>query len=453
MAQTEAVNWLSNNLSHIVLISWGGTASSNSVFADKKRNIIFTEKFFIIKQYKKTGRLIAPTKQEVNNKKRKTMIERYGVEQTFQFEDFNKKRKKTYKKRYGVENPFSSELIQKKIKDTNYKKYGVDIPSKSEQIKQKIIEAGIKSGRTKIINGKTIKQLSVEKNISYSVLNVLYRKTNDEEIIISYQKQQTIIEKIIQDFLERNCIPHKKDKLLKKTNYRPDFLIPDKKIIIECDGLYWHSDVYKSKTYHYIKKQEYNKLGFRPLFFRENEILDKPEIVKSIIANALGIISQKIHGRKTHIEVVNKIEGNKFFEHNHLMGSGSGRIYGLYTNNKKLVACMQVKWKNKKSKVLEISRFCSLNNHVVVGGFGKLLTEISSRENPNKIMTYIDQRYGEGKYLDQFGFHMKKNNVSFSWTNRRLVIHRLRFPGNSGYDVGFNKIWDCGQALFVKENT
>ncbi len=74
-----------------------------------------------------------------------------------------------------------------------------------------------------------------------------------------------------------------------------------------------------------------------------------------------------------------------------------------------------------------------------------------SKENPNLVKTYIDQRYGTGSYLTNLGFLEKRTNLSFRWTNYEKTFHRLVARGNKGYELGMAKIWDCGQKLFIKE--
>jgi hypothetical protein len=108
---------------------------------------------------------------------------------------------------------------------------------------------------------------------------------------------------------------------------------------------------------------------------------------------------------------------------------------------------MQVKW--KKKGVLEISRFCNELNISVTGGFTKLLKGIIVAESPDEIMTFTDLRYGDGEYLKDFGFEKATNHLSFKWTDFYRIYNRMNFPGNSGYNVGLFKIWDCGQAKWV----
>jgi hypothetical protein len=236
------------------------------------------------------------------------------------------------------------------------------------------------------------------------------------------------------------------NKKLSNTRYRPDFLLPDHNLIIECDGLYWHSELKtKDKKYHKKKKEEYQRLGYNSLFFRENEILEKFEIVKSIINNKLSVNNNRFFARKCYIKEIS----SNFFEQHHLMGKGSGKCFGLFYRDD-LVVGTQVKWVNKNKGVLEISRFCPKFNTTVVGGFSKLLNYVERNLSPNVIQTFIDSRYGIGGYLEDLGFYEENRSLSFKWVdlNSFVVYNRMQFPGNSGYDYGLYKIWDCGQSKY-----
>jgi hypothetical protein len=139
-----------------------------------------------------------------------------------------------------------------------------------------------------------------------------------------------------------------------------------------------------------------------------------------------------------------------FFEQNHLMGySPGGRTYVLKKHDE-ILAGIQVKWK-KKNFLLDVSRFCTKNGVSVPGAWSRLLKYIEKHENPKEIQTFIDLRYGDGSYLSSLGFSKKTEHLSFKWTDGVNCFHRMTFPGNSGYDVGLVKIWDCGQAKWVKK--
>jgi hypothetical protein len=105
----------------------------------------------------------------------------------------------------------------------------------------------------------------------------------------------------------------------------------------------------------------------------------------------------------------------------------------------------------RKGDGISISRFCSRTFCSVRGAFGKLLKLAINDTNPAFVETFIDQRYGTGSYLPSFGFELKTCYPSFYWTDFERRFHRLNFRGNTGYEAGLVKIWDCGQAKWVKK--
>ncbi len=71
-------------------------------------------------------------------KSKQTCLNKYGVENGMQTEQFKEKSKQTCLKKYGVSNPFQAEECKEKYKQTCLEKYGVEHLSKTEQNKQKI---------------------------------------------------------------------------------------------------------------------------------------------------------------------------------------------------------------------------------------------------------------------------------------------------------------------------
>jgi hypothetical protein len=63
--------------------------------------------------------------EEVKLKRRKTNIEKYGVENVSQSEEIKEKRDKTVQKRYGVNNVFQLEDVKNKSDETMIRKFGV----------------------------------------------------------------------------------------------------------------------------------------------------------------------------------------------------------------------------------------------------------------------------------------------------------------------------------------
>lgn len=390
--------------------------------------------------------------REIKERQIQTIRERFGVDSVLslpsvrnsavknsQSAEARSKRLQTMNDRHGCDYPLQNEEIKQRMENTNLEKYGVKSKFLIPEFQAKIFSEKIKSGKIKIYNNKTIAQHAAEKNVSYSWILQQIKEVGLEQAI-NQDPSKTNLENIISNFLTeiigKPCFYNKK---FKDTKYKPDFLIEENKLIIECDGIFWHSDrAIKDYKYHLKKLLQYKKNGYNCLFFRSDEIIHKTKIVKSIIRNKLGL-NERVYARKCVVE----LGDDSFFDENHLMGKGAGRVYCLKYDNK-VVAAIQVKW--IKERKLEVSRFCTKNNVSVIGGFDKLIKHVIRRESPESIVTFIDERYGSGEYLEKLGWQKRMSYVSFKWADEKNTFHRLRFPNNSGYEHGFYKIWDCGQA-------
>ncbi|MCK9567837.1 DUF559 domain-containing protein [Candidatus Pacearchaeota archaeon] len=353
------------------------------------------------------------------------------------------KRANTCIERFGASTPLLNKDIQDKIKNTNLKRFGVDHPSKAECVIAKINNTKIARGISYDLNGLSARNIfdGYEPNFSYSKFLELIKSVGVDSAL-KWNKSKTDIEFVIENILNDLGVNFVYDKQLPGTSYRPDFRLGN--LIIESDGLKHHSDLYiKDRSYHLNKQASYYLYGYTSLFFRGDEILQKTNIVKSIIRAKLNIINSKLFARKCAVNVLPDDCG--WFANNHLMSKGTGKIYSLVFDGD-IVACMQI---IHKKEFVEISRFANKIDTLVVGGFSKLLKRVACDYNPKKIISFVDCRYGTGSSLVNIGFVEASNHVSFKWTDFKNTFHRMKYPGNSGYDNGLVKIWDCGQKKFV----
>lgn len=359
------------------------------------------------------------------------------ITEEYQKQDASEKLKITSLDKYGVDHYTKTEEFEKQRRATNLKNLGVEYPIQNPDIKEKIRQSNIKSGRIIYVNNKNSHDLAQEKNVSLTTIRKWIRDYGTD-IALSMDKSMTHIESVIKIFLEENNIDYIHQRKVGK--YIPDFCID--KLIIEVDGVFWHSDkIIEDNNYHVKKRQNYINEGYSSLFFREDEIKYKFDIVKSMILNKLGK-SIKIGARKCNMVEVPTGAANDFFHLNHLMGRGSGKCVGLEYNGELISAIRLI---NRKGYT-DISRFANKVGYTIQGGLSKLLKPING-----EIRSFVDLRYGNGKSLEQLDFELERCSPSFKWTKGEETIHRMNFPGNSGYDHGYNKIWDCGQALYIKK--
>jgi hypothetical protein len=169
-----------------------------------------------------------------------------------------------------------------------------------------------------------------------------------------------------------------------------DIVVDSKKIGIEYHGLYWHS-FNRIETKH-ERYKHYNKLelalnnGYSLIQIYENEWLTKQEIVKSMLAIRLGMVSRRIYARNCSVIEVSDNTAADFFNTNHLQGHRKSTKYiGLvYKNELVVLASFSI-----IGGRCELIRFCSCLHTIVVGGLSKLI----KRSCYSKIFTYVDRRY------------------------------------------------------------
>lgn len=74
---------------------------------------------------------------QLRDKIEETCLERYGVKHARQSPEVIEKYKKTCIEHYGVDNPFKSDDVKKKIRQTTFDHFGVEYSMQSEEVKEK----------------------------------------------------------------------------------------------------------------------------------------------------------------------------------------------------------------------------------------------------------------------------------------------------------------------------
>ena len=382
---------------------------------------------------------------EVREKVKATNLEKYGHEYACQNEGIKEKIRETNIERYGFPSACQCEDVKYKIVQTNLRKYGCKYTMQHKPFRQKSYETAINNGYVKIFDGKNMKQLSKELDINYSTLKNRIARYGFE-VAKTMDKRVNMLEKDMEFILNDIGVEYKKHITI--NNRRTDFVIG--KLIIEVDGLYWHSELMNQDTeYHFKKMNDYSSVGYSSLFFREDEIIDKKEIVKSIILDKLNM-STNIDGGTCVIKQISKIDGAKFFDENYLLGRGIGQCFGIFDRDE-LIACIRV-FKNNNEEH-EVSRYAVKNGYKIVGSFSKILKFIRQELDIATLNMSIDLRFQNSSFLVTNGFKHDFTCTTFRWVNLSKVktFQRTRFLGNSGYDNNLVKIWDCGQAKYIKE--
>ena len=215
-----------------------------------------------------------------------------------------------------------------------------------------------------------------------------------------------------------------------------DIYIPDLKLAIEYNGLYWHSELYKPDSYHADKTEKCISEGIHLIHIYDDSWKYKESIVKSMINNAMGFSTIKINARDCETRKITSTVCNAFLQDNHIQGSikTASHCYGLFKNDI-LVSVMnfgklRVALGNRTntSGEFELLRFCSKLDCVVRGGATKLLSAFKTDIGHGKIITYADRgRYSGGVY-SKMGFAcIGKTPPNYYYVDKDRRLNRFMF--------------------------
>ncbi len=253
-----------------------------------------------------------------------------------------------------------------------------------------------------------------------------------------------------------------------------DVYIPSKKVAVEFDGLYYHSELFLDKNYHYNKTVECEKQNIRLIHIFEDEWLYKQDIIKSIIKSSLGIYERKIFARKCEIRELNNDEFRQFLTKNHLQGFAISKYrYGLFYNDE-LVQCIGIGKprfdKNMNENSMELIRVCTKINTQVVGGFSKLLKYSELKLNYKNLISYIYRRVFNGKGYVSSGFEIVgETKPNYMYTKNQQTFNKMNFRKEKIKEkfliidvnftedeimkkLGYLKIYDCGTLKVIYRN-
>jgi very-short-patch-repair endonuclease len=405
----------------------------------------------------------------INNKRIETNVERYGVQFSLQREDVKEQIKNTCIEKYGVESVLQLDQCRTNGKHQVY----VDTYNRLSRFSDIVVplfdvEDYKGSNNTITYDWKCVK--CGDKFSDTYENGVAPRCLKCFPILNGISAPEVEIMEFINSF-GLSIITNSRQII---SPLELDIYLPDNKLAIEFDGLYWHSELAgKDNSYHLQKTKLCEQQGIQLLHIFENEWQYKSDIVKSIIQSKIGKC-ETIYARKCILRELNNTEKSLFLLDNHIQGDDRSSVkLGLFYNDE-LVSLMTFgKSRYNKRYEYEILRFCNKKFTNVVGGASKLLTYFERNYKPNSLITYADMRYSNGNLYKQLGFEHADTSTPnyFYFRGSDLLLHsRVKFQKHKLHNIldkfdpeltecenmknnGWNRIWDCGNLVFVKSYT
>ena len=437
--------------------------------------------------------------EEGKDKIKKSNIRKYGVQNPSMCDQVKERVKNTVRQKYGVNNVFSSSEVKDKIKTTNLDRYGVEFPSQNDEINSKIRDTmkihnykSIISRLTELTDiiplfdvddfddTKRINKYKFKCNLCNDVFydhiddGHLPRCLSCNPIFVGKSKCEINLYQYIRDITNAEIIQNDRTILNGK---ELDIYIPEKKIAIEFNGIYWHSELSggKSKNYHIEKTKECNKKDIRLIHIFEDEWVHKNKLLKCKLTHILNENNDKsVYARKCDIRVIDNCE--EFNVKYHIQGNCPSKIKIGAFYNENLVAVMT--FGNLRSSLgnrdidvscYELLRFST--SCKVVGISSKLFKFFVDNYKPSKVITYADRRYSVGNLYNMLNFRLVGETPPNYWyfkLGEYTRYHRYTFAKHTlknkfeRFDVnltewqnmqmnGYDRIWDCGNYKFEWE--
>lgn len=389
-------------------------------------------------------------KYNINNKRKNSVIEKYGVEIISQNEDIAKK-------------------IKNKIIETKHNNKDINFTNRINKLGYSLIKCDKDNLKIKC------NQCGHEFDIHRSLFNqrnrfniticTICNPINNH--ISDFQNQ--IIQYISSIYNDEILINKKNGK------YEIDIYLPKLKIGFECNGLWWHSEIYREKEYHINKINYFKNENIKIINIWEDWWKIKNNIIKSIIDNKLNLTKYKIYARKTKIKIILDEKCVKdFLNNNHIQGYIPSKIkIGLYYNDELISIMtfgkMRIALGNKNSNEndWELIRYCNKLNYRVCGGASKMFKYFIKTYNPSEITTYADLSISNGDLYKKLNMnYISTTSPNYSYFNKDIGIRLNRFNFRkdilvkNGFDKNktehqimnerhYYKIYDCGNLKFT----
>lgn len=429
------------------------------------------------------------TRTEINNKRKATLTERYGVDNAGQTQSAKANHQATYNDKKIVSeivNRVANTKLERhgsstynnprQIVKTCRKRYGVDnafkLTKDNSNPNLKYLED--KAELELLYNTKSIDEIAIHLDVH---VQTVYKWLNYHELrqpFVSTGEQDVVnyltsigITNIVRN--TRKVLPSKREL---------DIYLPEYGIAIEYNGVYWHNEsvAHITKTYHYDKFKECESQGIQLLTIFCHDWQNNKEVLQRGIYHKLNQQTTSVYARQCDMREVSHSESVNILNCNHVQQYTPAKFkYGLYYNDE-LVAMMTFSpprvgiGKSRGDDAYELVRYVSSVN--VIGGASKLLTAFIRKHTPSIIFSYSNNTWSNGGMYRTLGFELEKEHGPgyyyfdpatkqpyhrYKYAKHKLVklgFDEARSESDITREIGLLKIWDCGKRTWIlKLNT
>jgi very-short-patch-repair endonuclease len=421
----------------------------------------------------------AKSSVKVLEQTRQTNIKKYGVTNVSQSVLVKNKREATFIKRYGVKSYYQSIDFKNKAKETLIKRYGVDHPMRDNEIASKCRSSFANTTIQNLDYSGLILRDKKELQAFLANSNVIAVSAKlgvCQQTVYAYAKQHNLLlhrssyEEEIASWLRQNGIPFNINT--KVNGFEADFILNENNIVIEFNGLYYHSlevlslRTLDAKNYHKKKWSAFSEMNYKIIMINEDEWLRNSLAIKNKILHLCGLSERGVGARKLKIGKVDNVHAHEFVDLYHIQGRTGTVIasYGAFYEGI-MVAVIQFN-KQRGTNDIELIRFCS-DGKSYPGVFSRLFHHAVMLEGYSKVISFADLRYSDGDLYEKNGFlRTYITKPDYRYVKGVQTFHKSSFTKTQiakkfNIDVSnitekeamtqlkYNKIYDCGKIRYI----
>jgi G:T-mismatch repair DNA endonuclease (very short patch repair protein) len=395
--------------------------------------------------------------KDIIEKSKNTMVEKYGTPHALQSEVCRTKFRETIRKKYddesltwvstnikeirdkiiatnkenlGVEFPFQSNEIQEKVTQSVIEKYGVDRIGKSPLVQHKIRKSILDRFGVHHLSSpdmrERIKETSLERyGCVCSLQNPEIAQKSYETKLKNESFNTSAAEKEIRQYVQSliSGIRYNVRDII--APYELDIVVPEKRIAVEYNGFYWHSEAWHDEEYHLRKLKRCIEVGYRLVTIFENDWAERQMAVKGRLRSILGCNSFVVKATEAEVSIASNEEINSFLNEFHVQGTIPFEKSFKLTIDNSIVAVMTFSCEHN-SRRLVLSRLCMRGDYTVIGAAKKLLDYASIKE---PVIAYSDNRWpDDAEIYQQLNFQLEGH-----------ILPECFHVGKGG------RVYDCGK--------
>ncbi|WP_456384211.1 DUF7487 domain-containing protein [Persephonella sp.] len=380
-----------------------------------------------------------------------TMLERYGVDNYTKTAEYQRKRVETSLRKYGVPHPMKAKHIKEKlnnslkekrkeisqkVRETLLSRYGVCSPMHIESVKEKVLsryKAKVwkrlllkldKNNITPLFDYNEFKKINVKKRYRYSFLckscgtRFLDHLDNGHiPVCPECFKHISKPEQVIISFLKDKDVQFESNNRTAIKPFELDIYLPDKQIGIEVNGLYFHTFEHLVKERGLTEKEAKNYHRLKWVLSKRAGIhliqfwdseIKRKKEIAFSIICSYLGLNKRIYARDCQVKEIDEDTAFRFFLENHIADQ---IVLGRTFGlfyNDQLISALSVGKARFGLKGHEIYRFTNKNGFNVIGGLGKLVKHIVTELKIEILNSYVNLRLFDGKSLEKLGFERVK---------------------------------------------